>query len=644
MKSLFRLLAWRRETGTRPPAPDPKELQQGRQLEDQGDYAGARELYEKAAAVSPQLAKAHLYLGNASFALGRTSEAISCYRRAIELQPDSFNAYVNLGAALLSRQSVAQAEESYRNAVRLRQDSADAWAGLGCALEMRSAPEGAIEAFGRALENDPAHEGAASRLAQSLRERGQAHAALKILESALQINPASVVMLRVQGDIQAGIGEYAAAIAAYRGILAQNPQDWSAYDSLLWTLNFVPQIGPEEILAEHRRFGDALERTVARLSPSAPPDPHRRLRIGYVSPDFRRHSVSCFMEPLLRNHDRTAVEVHCFYDFPVWDEVTERIYKSADRWHEISGMADEAVAAKILADEIDILVDLAGHSAHNRLRLFALKPAPVQFTWLGYLCTTGLRAVDYRLCDFHTDPEGVAERWQVEHPARLPDSQWCYLPQVALPELSPLPRLVKDYWTFGSFNQESKLSDTILEAWCRVLAGIPDSRIRIVGISCDRVEDRIRDCFSAHGIAVERVELLGRIPIEEYFVHYRGVDIALDSFPYNGATTTCDALIMGVPVATIAGKRAIERGGVSLLTTLGLSDWNAESPEALVEVLRAQTAQPQRLVALRHDLPQRMRASALMDGRRFAGNVETIFRAAWERTRSPRPGAAAVNS
>ncbi|HTI96815.1 MAG TPA: hypothetical protein VL425_09950, partial [Rudaea sp.] len=311
------------------------------------------------------------------------------------------------------------------------------------------------------------------------------------------------------------------------------------------------------------------------------------------------------------------------------DEVTQRLFELAEHWHDIAGMDDADVARRIQDNGIDILVDLAGHTSHNRLGVFARKPAPVQITWLGYLCTTGLQAVDYRLCDARTDPPGLAETWQVETPLRLPDSQWCYSPQVELPLPTPLPRLANGHWTFGSFNQESKLNTPTLRAWASILLTMPDSRLRVLGITCDLVEERIRGVFVEQGVAVERIDILGRVPIEAYLSAFGDVDVALDTFPYNGATTTCDALLMGVPVATVAGKRAIARGGVSLMTTMGMGDWIAASPDSLADMISAHLRDPQRLAGLRCELPARMRASPLMDGATFAKNVEAIFERVW---------------
>jgi predicted O-linked N-acetylglucosamine transferase (SPINDLY family) len=317
---------------------------------------------------------------------------------------------------------------------------------------------------------------------------------------------------------------------------------------------------------------------------------------------------------LLRHHERASFTVYCYYNHEACDEITRRFMGLSDHWRGIAGADDDTVAKLIVDDEIDILVDLAGHTTGNRLGVFARKPSPVQVSWLGYLCTTGLDTIDHRLCDIHTDPPGSSERHQVEKPARMPHSQWCYQPQVALPVPSSLPRLVNGYWTFGSFNQASKLNTMLLECWANLLCAVPDSRLRIMGIADDELQRKILDIFSAHEVTADRLDLIGRVPIESYFLNYHDVDIALDTFPYNGATTTCDALIMGVPVATVAGDRAIARGGVSILSTVGMHDWIAPSSSGLVDMLQQHLGDPTKLSILRQGLPEKMRASALMDG------------------------------
>ncbi len=307
-----------------------------------------------------------------------------------------------------------------------------------------------------------------------------------------------------------------------------------------------------------------------------------------MSPDFQPtfrfvlHRADAYVS------DRKEVEIHCFHDHQgVRTDVTERIYRLTERAGTRLGVADEEVARLVLDSEIDILIDLAGHSAHNRMRLFAMKPAPLQFTWLGYLCCPLL--MDYRSgCDARCDRSNWRRRAEggkvFERPVRMPDSQWCYEPQVPIADSSPLPRLANGYWTFGSFNQESKLNDVTLLAWARVLAAIPDSRLRIVGVPATGSALKYKPpngCVQRSTGSNWSAEFRSMLTS----LRYRDVDVALDSYPYNGATTTCDALIMGVPVATIAGGRAISRGGVSLMTTVGLPEWVASSPDGPHRVL-----------------------------------------------------------
>ncbi len=376
--------------------------------------------------------------------------------------------------------------------------------------------------------------------------------ALEVLRHALATNADSTLLLRLQVDFNCAIGAYGSAIDACRRLLGISAnEDLAAFSNLLWMLNFVPGISCAEVLDEHKRFDGVVSSRVRRVEARPLSKSARRARIGYLSRDFRRHAVASFIRPLLQNHDRSAFEVHCFYDFPSSDEQTLGIMKSTECWHDISGIPDDELAQIVMRQGIDILVDLAGHTGHNRMRLFAMKPAPVQVTWLGYLCTTGLAAMDFRLCDSHTDPSGVAEHWQVERPARLPDSQWCYQPQIEIPPPTALPRLRNGFWTFGSFNQESKLNSNVIDSWGRVLAKIPDSRLCVVGVSYDAVEERIRHTLARHGIGAggnESANCSGATRFKNDFSSALAiVDIAFDSFPYNGATTTCDSLIMGVP-------------------------------------------------------------------------------------------------
>jgi len=612
-----------------PPAIDDL-IVDGNRLEDAGDVDGARKRYEEALAKAPNSSRAFLNLGNAFRLLGRLDEAADRYRRAIALQPDSAGAHLNLGNVLVALGDASAAADSYRGAIKLRPDWAEAWFGLGCALERLPSAHDAVEAHEKALALDPAHAMAAAALAALLVQQGDIDAARTVIDAALQRDPDNRHVLLVEADLARQMGDAGAAIAAYRKMLALDPNDTATWSAYLFSLNFDERLDAQAILAEHRRYGELLAAQIPRIRVRSAQNPDKRLRVGYLSPDFRRHSVSCFIEPLLRHHDRSAVEVHCYYNHATRDDITRRFMGLADVWHDIATLDDASIAQGIVDDGIDILVDLAGHTTGNRLGVFARKPAPLQYTWLGYLCTTGLAAIDYRLCDAQTDPTGIAEQWQVETPARLPNAQWCYQPQASVPDPSDLPRLRLGYWTFGSFNQAAKLNPDLLRHWAELVDAIPESRLRIVGVPNPSFAENIRAIFAERGIASDRLDLIGRIPIEDYFPTYRDVDIALDSFPYNGATTTCDALLMGVPVATVAGDRSISRGGVSLLSSVGLEQWIASSREDFVPMLMRRTQDPDDVAALRGALPEKMRSSALMDGTRFTRDIEKIYRSAWD--------------
>lgn len=605
-------------------------IQRGNELEDRGDVAAALQCYQQAIDAAPHSASAHLNAGNALLAMGRAADAASRYRRAADLDPASSAGFFNLGVACLHQRDFAAAACAYRRALELQPDRVEAWVGLGCALE-EDHVEDAVDAYRTALERDPAHAGAAVNLSNCLRKLGNAADARQVLAAVLRRDPQSLLAIRGMADIDRETGRPEAAVAGYRAALAGQPDDLALHSSLLFAMNFLPEASAEEILAEHVRFGERLARGVRRLDLRVHRDAGRRLRVGYLSGDFRGHSVACFVAPLFEHHDRQQVEVHAFQTVPGGDAVTRTLVSLADRWHDISVADDDAAAERIRAAGIDVLVDLAGHTGGGRLPLLARKPAPVQFTWLGYLCTTGVAAIDYRLCDRHTDPEGVAEAWQVETPARMPDSQWCYRPLIEVPgQPMPLPRLQRGFWTFGSFNSGSKLNSRVLAAWSAILHAIPGSRLRVV-CAADDQEAFVRRSFADQGIDASRLDLAGRTGIQEYFASFAGVDIALDTFPYSGGTTTCDALLMGVPVVTVAGSRAVSRSGVSLLRTAGLDEWIADDPQALPDLVQRLTADPARVQLLRRELPSRMRASPLMDGPRFAANLEALFRRAWQK-------------
>lgn len=618
-------------------------IKQGHALEDAGQVTEALTLYRQALAVQPDSVPALINEGNALLLLGDKAAAIAGYRRALTFDRGSASAWLNLGNALMQYKTddqagrevaLDEAESAYRAAIRARPDWAEAIFGLGCVLEERPAVEEACAAYRRAIALDPAHDKANFNLvdlmAAQLVQRKQTASARQLLAEGLQRQPGARRLAGRLADLERDSGLLHQGVARMQQLVKEQPDDFQAHSVMLFALNYLPEIGATELFAAHQAYGRLLEQRVAPLSPEIRRDAGRRLRVGYISPDFRQHPVSVFIVPVLRHHDRSDVEVFCYHNHDGSDEITERIRGVSDGWRDIAGLEDERVAQMIVDDRIDLLVDLAGHTTGNRMILMARKPAPLQLTWLGYLGSTGLSRIDYRLCDRHTDPPGVSEALHSEKLLRLPDSQWCYEPQVPLPPPSPLPYLTRGSWTFGSYNNGLKLNASVFAAWAAVLDTFPGSRLRLFSILNDDLERVVRAGFADRGIASDRIECMGRIPIADYFASAAAVDVALDSFPYSGGTTTCDTLMMGLPVATIAGSRTLSRSGVSLLGTLGLQDWIAASPDELPQLLRRQLADPDGVATLRAELPARLRASALMDAPRFTRNLEQLYRQTWQ--------------
>jgi predicted O-linked N-acetylglucosamine transferase (SPINDLY family) len=337
-------------------------------------------------------------------------------------------------------------------------------------------------------------------------------------------------------------------------------------------LNYCADIEPTDVLAEHRRWSEQHTASLAndRQPHANSPDPNRRLRIGYLSPDFCRHSVAFFIESLLAAHDRSAFEILCYANVSQTDIITERLQGLADKWRDIVHLSDQQVAELVRADAVDILVDLVGHTVNNRLLVFARKPAPVQISYLGYPNTTGLSTIDYRLTDAWADPPGRADRFHTETLVRLQGGFLCYQPWPGTPEVSPLPALTSGHITFASFNNATKVNPEVIALWSKILRLLPNARLIMKALQLGDIGTRQRfaQLFEQNGVSMERVELLGwASSTAEHLELYNRVDIGLDPFPYNGTTTTCEALWMGVPVIVLAGNTHAARVGVSLLSS-----------------------------------------------------------------------------
>jgi protein O-GlcNAc transferase len=606
----------------------------GGALARQGRLDEAVDAYGKAIGIEPDYAEAHSNLGLLLAAQGRLDEAVTAYRRAIGIKPDYAEAHSNLGNALLDQGKSDDAIAAYRQAIGIKPHFAEAHFNLGHALRGQGKSDEAIAAYRRAIGIKPDYAKAHSNLGGALFWQGKFDQAIAAYRQAIEINPDYAEAHYNLGSALAAQGRLDEAVAAYRQAIGIRPDFSQAFSGLLLCLNYDDKLTNDHIFAAHREWDERYGQRAPRFTTySNDRDPTRRLRIGYLSPDFREHSVAWFLEPLLRGHDRQKVEVFCYAEVTRPDSVTTRLQGLADKWLVTVGLSDEGLAERIRTDGIDILVDVAGHTPGNRLLMFARKPAPVQVTWLGYPNTTGLNAIDYRLVDAVTDPAGEADAWASETLVRLEDGFLCYRGLRNAPEPTSPPCLKTGTVTFGSFNNPAKISGATFDAWAKLLRRLPEARLLLKARPF--ADAATRALFLAHlgarGIAEDRVELLSWLPgAAEHLALYHRVDIALDPFPYNGTTTTFEALWMGVPVITLRGHRHAGRVGASLLTQIRLTDLIANSPEEYIEIAVALAENLGRLDDLRCALRPRMAASTMCDERAFACKMEAAFRSMWQ--------------
>ncbi len=495
------------------------------------------------------------------------------------------------------------------------------------ALEQRNSVA-AIAHFEQAISLDPDREDYHCNCGEAYRRAGRLSKVIDCCETALRINPGFDVAWYNLATAQASLGKLREAIIALRKALELKP-DAEVHSTLLYMMSCCPGIDAQEVLAEHRRWGSLYANNLAcqAYQHRDRGDPEKVLRIGYVAGVI----AGCFMEPVIAHRDRKHFQVF-FYNNSAgasMDDGARRLRNLADGWRQIENMPDAEAAATIRQDNIDILVDLAGHSRGYRLPVFAYKPAPVQVTYLGYLNTTGVRSIDYRITDRYADPPGVADAYHVERLIRLPHSQWCYRPPAEMPTPSPLPAQARGYITFGSFNNFHKINDEVRKLWARLLVEVPGSRLLVLGVPKGECADRLREDFKRQGVSAERLVICGQLNYLEYLRMYQEADIALDPFPFNGGTTTCEALWMGVPVITLAGQYGLARSGVSLLSVVGLNGLIAETPDGYIAAATQLAADLQQLNGLRVTLRERMGKSPLMDAPGFTHSLEIAYRDIW---------------
>jgi predicted O-linked N-acetylglucosamine transferase (SPINDLY family) len=602
----------------------------GSLMHDAGKVDEAIALYRKALAVKPDHANAHCNLGNALREKKLIGEAIAAYRNAIAINPDLVEAHSNLGDLLADKGQVAQGIAACQRAIAIRPDFASAYNNLGNILRANGRLDEALTAYRHAIALAPADAKTRSNFAVALRGKGRHDEGIAVLREAIALSPDSPDAYNNLGVALRDKGKIDEAIDAYRKAVAPNPKFAEAHSNLIFTLHYHPHISADDIAHEHRLWN---QQHALPLAQSIRPhthnrDPERRLRIGYASPDLREHAVSHFLLPLMANHDRQQFEIFAYAQVRLPDAMTQRLRAHTDGWHSLIGLTDLQAAEQIRQDQIDILIDLAGHTADHRLLVFAQKPAPVQMTYLGYPDTTGMDAIDYRLTDAYADPPGQTEQYHTEQLLRLSPCAWCFAPNTD----AQLPPRHRKQITFGCFNTFAKVTQPMLEIWSQILHALPGSRLLLknAGLGSASLREEVAKRMNDLGIASDRLDLRGQE--RDYNAHlalYGQMDIALDTFPYHGTTTTCEAMWMSVPVITLAGRTHVSRVGVSLLTAVGLPELIADTPERYEKLAVDLATDPSRLDDLHSSLRERMQKSPLMDGPRFARNVEAAYRQAW---------------
>jgi predicted O-linked N-acetylglucosamine transferase (SPINDLY family) len=564
---------------------------------------------------------------------GQPKAAASLYRQALAADPESFAAHRGLAHLADQDNRPAESVGHLRQAVEIRPKDSAARFAYAVALSRAGRWDDAIAQYERLLETDPAYFPALINLADAVSRAGQPLRAIALYERVLEQKPDFAEVLSNLGNIYKNLGRAEESLAHYRRAATIKPSFLPALNNLLFAAHYAPSLDAKKLFEDHVAGGRAIAGGAAvPAPPDCDRDPGRVLRIGYLSPDFRTHPVAFFIEPVLAAHDRTRFVVIAYSNTNAPDETTARIKAAVDIWRDVRPLSDAALADRIRADKVDILVELSGHTANNRLAMMARRPAPVQVTYLGYPDTTGIPAIGYRLTDRWADPPGVADALATEKLIRLPHGFLCYRPPADLPEIGPLPALAAGHVTFASFNNLAKTHGGVIETWADILHAVPGSRLRLKSrIFLDgEVRDDFHAAFADTGIDRDRVDLLGVTKtVAEHLAQYNGVDIALDTFPYNGATTSCEALIMGVPVITFAGTTHAGRVGASLLSSYGLADLIATDRDDYVARAIALAGDTVRLAALRGNLRGRVQGAPSSDPAQFTGDLEAAYREMW---------------
>jgi protein O-GlcNAc transferase len=611
---------YRRALEIHPDYPDALHLL-GMMAYQKGNLASAEKLIRDAIAACGQIPVFYSSLGLALLAGRRVTEAIEAFKRASEMNPNVPEFFIQLGAAYFQNEQLEPAERANRRAIELAPDNAEARYNMGNCLVQRERFDEAFDEYAKASRlrarwSPPvANQGVILRRLERLDESAER------FQAAIAMSPNDPSLYGNLGSVLKDLGLLNQAVEVYKKGLSLNPDHAKTRSNLILTLFYMPDLPraviDRELEAWERHVAGPLKGPAMELRPAE----DRKIRVGFVSPDFRMHPAGVMAAPVLSGLDRTRFEVYAYGEMLWKDDWTEVCRKSVDVFKETQTLSDDRLAEMIRADRIDILVDLASHTSGNRLVALARKPAPIMGTWLAYCESTGMKAMDFRISDPWMDP---SDGNGVEKVVRLPRCYWCYPTPTLATEIGRLPAKTNGYVVFGCLNTFCKINAKVITAFASVLKGVEGSRL-ILGAPAGSARDRVLREFSAAGIDASRVLFVERTPWEEYLNIYNQIDVGLDVFPFNGGMTTCDALWMGVPVVTLAGGRGVSRAGLSILNNVGLPELAADSPDEYVRIAREWAGDLNRLEELRMGLRDRLRSSPLMDMNRFVKDMESAL-------------------
>lgn len=615
------------------PAPAPAAVEHlisaGNTAEDAGRFDEALACYRRAVALAPALPKAHLNLGIVQEALGDAIAARASYEKVLALDPGHpFGAY-NLAKLHYIQGALAPAEDLLRQGLARKPDFAEAWVLLSNVLDARGKAQEAADAIERGLALKPDYAGALYNHATILRRLERLDEAEAAAARAVALEP-DPQYLGLHSALLAAQGFPERALEPLRRAIALQPHRFDLRSNELFLLNLVDGVGVQELWERHRALGAEVEAAVPAMRLPRVDHDKARLRVGFVSGDLRAHPVTLFLVPVLERLTRERFEVFCYSSTANQDEFTGRVRALSDHWIDAREWTDARLTEAIAADAIDILIDLGGHSGDVRLGVFVGKPAPVQITWLGYLNTTGLTRIDYRLSDARCDPPAVSQPRHSEQLVLLPHSQWCFRPFVAVEPAPGAPCERNGHVTFGSFNKVAKLTRGVALRWGRVLQALPTARLLVADVGSAKRRAALLSAIVEGGGAADRVEFAPRLDLHAYYRLMDRIDIALDSYPYGGGTTTFDALWMGVPVLTATGELPASRSAASILAALGLDEWIARDIDQYEALAIQRAADVDEIARLRRTLRERLRSSPLMDEEAFTRAFQAALERAWK--------------